>query len=143
MKDGTLSLGHVLLIDDEEVDRRIYARVLKRAGLVTELTAFGYAADALAYLRDPDRPPVDLILLDVNMPGMSGFEFLTRMERMSDEIMPPPPVIVMLTTSLNPTDMARAQAFASVRAYLNKPLDIAQINDLIPNLRSTSVDTGD
>lgn len=128
------SLGHVMLVDDEEIDRRIYSRVLKRANIVDSQIGFGYAADALAHILDPDKPTVDVILLDINMPGMNGFEFLERLTALVSAGHPPLAVVIMLTTSLNPTDMARAQSFGLVRAFLTKPLDQADMENLSQEL---------
>lgn len=111
----------VMLVDDERIDRMIYERVLQRSALVDDVIGFEYATDALEFLKQPDRPEVDVIFLDINMPRMSGLEFLeaateefgNRFARM---------IVVMLTTSLNPFDRQRASQFEVVRQFINKPL---------------------
>ncbi|MDH5531731.1 MAG: response regulator [Paracoccaceae bacterium] len=115
------AIERVMLIDDEMVDQMIYKRVIHRSQLVRDIVTFGYAEDALAYLRDPASPPVDLILLDINMPRMNGFEFLDAYGA------DPGPgasavVITMLTTSLTASDRARAEKSELVREFFNKPL---------------------
>ena len=120
------TLGRVMLIDDEAVDQMMYKRILTRSGRTRDVISFTYAQDALDYLVDPDSPPVDLILLDINMPRMTGFEFLEAVRErigMAFDI----PVVMMLTTSLNPRDKARAAAFEVVRAYVNKPLQTEDV----------------
>ncbi len=130
---------HIILIDDEEIDRRIYARVLKRAGLAEDPVGFSYAADALAYLADPAVPPVDLILLDINMPGMNGFEFLEVLTSMEAGTPDTTAVAIMLTTSLNPRDMERATAFPAVKAFLGKPLNSRDVSDVIEKIGRRAV----
>lgn len=128
-------LGRVMLVDDEQIDQMIYKRVLNRSGMATDIVGFVYASDALEYLADPASPKVDLILLDINMPGMNGFEFL---EAASDTLgsQAEIPVVIMLTTSLSPADRARAAGFGAVKAFLNKPLEQAHLDEAADILRN-------
>ncbi|MEM6940233.1 MAG: response regulator [Pseudomonadota bacterium] len=110
-----------VLIDDEEIDRRQYQRVLKKSGLVDELKTFIYADDALAFLKDNPQIDVDVIFLDINIPRMNGFDFLAAATaQLGPEFARI--VVAMLTTSLNPDDYARAQSYEVVKEFINKPL---------------------
>lgn len=120
-------LGNVLLIDDERVDQMIYRRVLKKSGLVDNITGFEYADEALAHLRQPDCPTYDVIFLDINMPRMNGFEFLDAAfadERAKSYARA---VIVMLTTSIEKRDKERAAQYAVVKDFINKPLTVEHV----------------
>ncbi len=115
-------LGRVMLIDDERFDRMMYQRIIGRSKLAQDIVEFSYAEDALAYLADPAQPQVDLILLDINMPRMSGFEFLEAADaQLGVEFRAA--VVIMLTTSLSPDDQDRAAGYPAVRGYFNKPLE--------------------
>ena len=115
-----------MMIDDERVDQMLYKRILTGSKMTKDIVGFTYVEDALAYLLDPEKPRIDLISLDINMPRMTGFEFLQAVE---DENGPDfdTAVVIMLTTSLNPSDRERAKKFPLVKAYANKPLDLAQL----------------
>ncbi|KIC19981.1 histidine kinase [Leisingera sp. ANG-Vp] len=115
-----------MLIDDEQADQMMYRRVLKRSGMVRDQISFQYADEALAYLKKEDREEIDLILLDINMPRMNGFEFL---EAATAELGPAfaKAVVVMLTTSIDPRDRERAEKFSVVRKFINKPLTIEHV----------------
>lgn len=113
-------LGSVLMIDDEEIDQKQYKRILQRSGRTQEVHQFTYADEALDWLRDSPNKQVDLIFLDINMPRMNGFEFLDAIE--NEEPRSGCPVILMLTTSLAPSDKNRALAHPMVRGFLSKPL---------------------
>ena len=136
-KPTTYLIDRLAIIDDAEFDQMLYARLIKRTGLVGETLAFLSAQDALDYFADPNSGPVDVILLDINMPGMSGFDFLEhvsadRSSKYTDM------VVVMLTTSLAPSDVERAKSFDLVKDYIHKPLEedhILQIADLLKTLR--------
>lgn len=114
------SIGTLMLIDDNKIDQLIYKRIIDRSDNVGETLSFLLAQDALDYLKSGAQPQPDLILLDINMPRMNGFEFL---EAATDQLGPDfCPVIVMLTTSLDPRDQQRAGNFAAIKRFLNKPL---------------------
>ncbi len=110
-----------MLIDDDDFDLRMYQRIIARSGTIAEIVTFTSAQDALDYLLDADTPHVDLIFLDINMPRMSGFEF---MQAACAALGPDfdVPVVMMLTTSMSDDDRNRARTFAPIKAYFNKPL---------------------
>ena len=129
----TMLIERLAIIDDAEFDQMLYARLINRTGLVGETLSFFSAEEALEYFEAPGSEPVDVILLDINMPGMSGFDFLEHVSR-DEERDYAHLFIVMLTTSLNPSDVDRAKTFGLVKDYINKPLEeahILHISDLL------------
>jgi CheY-like chemotaxis protein len=118
----------IVIIDDSDPDL-LYARVVvEQADIADEVLTFGTAAEALEFLAASLRP-VDLILLDINMPEMGGFEFLDRFEALAAPHRQTA-VVVMLTSSPDPQDRARAQTYSAVRAYVVKPLDLDAVRGL-------------
>lgn len=111
----------VVLIDDEFFDLKYNSRVIAKSGLARDIKTFSMAEDALAWFRETDRNAIDLVLLDTNMPRVDGFELLeaacaefgNEFEKL---------VVVMVTTSMDKRDLARANEFTSVRGYVQKPL---------------------
>ena len=121
-------INTLMLIDDSSFDQMVYERISRKSGLVQNLLQYLDANEALECLADPAMPNPDLILLDINMPKMNGFEFLeAATERFGVKLCP---IIVMLTTSLNPKVEERAKSFNIVRDFLNKPLTQDQLKTL-------------
>lgn len=102
----------VAVVDDEEPVRRALERLLRSAGIETETFASGGAM-----LEDLTRCEPDCVILDLHMPGMSGFEVQERLARRAHRI----PVVV-LTGQDTPESFERATA-GGAAAYLRKPVD--------------------
>ncbi len=116
-------LKTVVVVDDSDVDL-LFARImLERSGAVRQLLTFESAPAALDFLAGAQGRAVDLILLDIHMPGMNGFEFLRRHEQDCAARGQPAVPVVMLSSSPDPADRARAAQYRCVRDYLVKPLD--------------------
>ena len=109
----------VLIIEDDEDLREMMAQLLTLEGYDAATVSNG--REALDYLHGPDRPNV--ILLDLMMPVMDGWEFQRRME--ADPALPSVPVIV-----LSALDQARS-ANIHAAAFLKKPLDFDRLLDLV------------
>ncbi len=114
-------IGRMLLIDDSGVDLLIGKAMIERSGLVGEVVGFGNAGDALDYLRRYGPDGLDLILLDIEMPGMGGFAFLEAACRELPATFANVAVI-MLTASLSAEDINRASSFEMVIDFLSKPI---------------------
>jgi len=124
-----MALNRVMTVDDDRFDQLAYRRILKKTNAEIDILPFQYATEALEYLKSPTRQPVDVILLDINMPRMDGFEFLeaakTELENQ---------IVIMVTTSMDPQDRSRAETYDPVRGYFSKPLtaeDICIIDRLV------------
>lgn len=133
-------IGTAMIIDDEEIDQKTYERILKKTGLVDRILMFTYAEDALAYLKSHKDDPIDVIYLDINMPRMTGFEFLeAATQELGEEFTQL--VVVMLTTSILQSDRERAEAHPLVRAFFEKPLTPQQVEEtgkLLAEVKATA-----
>lgn len=122
----------LLLIDDNPIDNIISQRYIKDSNLVNECLVIDSSIDAYDYLFDEidatqDFP--DLILLDLNMPVYSGFEFLDKIEKIIDGLHLNSKVVV-LSSSSNPSDIKRAKSYKFVIDYFIKPLNREQVNKM-------------
>ncbi|HEY2697286.1 MAG TPA: SpoIIE family protein phosphatase [Pseudonocardiaceae bacterium] len=107
--------AHLLIIDDVEASRYIVATWLRRAG--HEVIEGRTGAEALALLA---QRPFDLVVLDVNLPDMTGFDVCERIK--SDTRTSALPVIHVSATAVAPEDRARGLT-RGADAYLTEPVD--------------------
>ncbi|MEM6409032.1 MAG: response regulator [Pseudomonadota bacterium] len=124
-----IALNSLMLIDDSAFDQKICKRIVERSGFVRDLRQYTSAQDALKDLKDPQHCQPNLILLDIDIQGMSGFDFLEAYQTAFGRSTPSR--IVMLTTSMNPADRTRADEFGFVEGFLNKPLSAAMLRELV------------
>jgi len=114
----------IMLVDDNENDNFFHEREIKKTYLETLVISKESGPEALEYLTSMTEKgnikPI-LIFLDINMPGMNGWEFLIEYNKLEKEIQSAI-IVVMLTTSDNPETKARALSYASVSDYIAKPL---------------------
>ena len=122
----------VMMVDDNDNDLLFTRLTLQRCGVPCEVMAFTHAQAALDHLRDTPGHGVELILLDINMPVMNGFDFLEAFDALAPAVRGDA-VVVMLSSSSDPADRDRAARHASVKGYLTKPLD-RQMAAALPTL---------
>ena len=119
-----------LIVDDSSVMRKVVERALRQAGIeITDVVEASGGVEALAILRTAD--PFDLILSDVNMPGMDGLQLI---ERLRAEVLAPGIPVFMITANASEPLVLRAIA-AGASGYILKPFTLTQIRiTLLPPL---------
>ncbi|MHA4810969.1 response regulator [Flavitalea flava] len=131
-------LNCILLIDDDEPTNYLNRKVLEEAGSAYHIQIAESGQDALDYLmgnRPYGRskghfPHPDLIFLDINMPGMDGWEFLEKYSALPEE-QKAEVIMIMLTTSLNPDDKRKAAKIPLIAGYENKPLIQLRVKEIL------------
>jgi CheY-like chemotaxis protein len=122
----------IMLVDDNPHDNFFHEREIRKTGGENTVIVKNSGREALDYLSsnkiDPDVQP-DLIFLDINMPGMNGWEFLKEYSLLDEEIRNGA-IVIMLTTSSNSDDMTKAKACGFVLDYITKPLTKEVMEDI-------------
>ncbi|MDW3222857.1 MAG: response regulator [Paracoccaceae bacterium] len=123
-------LGTILLVEDDTVTNLLHTRMIDRSGLVDHVDIATDGIAALEYLNDKtikDAPLPEVILLDINMPRMDGFEFLQEYAKLDAAAQPVKPMIIMLSTSVLRADQERAEADPNVFRFISKPIHAEDI----------------
>lgn len=127
----------VIVVDDEPTDRYIAKRVLRKSGLSEKVIEVESGDRFLELIDDQERlrrecggcPPPTLVLLDINMPRVNGFDVLEGLKKRYSEGDQKPTcfVVMMFTSSGNPRDREQALRYEFVKDYVVKPLDPEQV----------------
>ncbi len=122
----------VWIVDDDQVITYITQRLMKNADPTVKVTEFLSAKMALEKLRFDSAQP-DILLLDINMPGITGWEFLDELRSMHRFVN-----VYMYSSSIDPEDVKKARSYPMVRDFLSKPIDMETVRNLlsIPIIRS-------
>lgn len=126
-------LNSVMLIDDNRHDNFFHETAINDTGLAKEVVKYQSAETALGFLSEAAANPTSippLILLDINMPCMSGWDFLEEYQKLPHEVQQKS-IILMLTTSSNPSDSERAKNEPALRGFLNKPLTEEMFDEIV------------
>lgn len=134
----TKKLDCILLVDDNDSDNFLHSRIIGKSGLANhvEIKLNGQEAlDCLTSRRDDTMQRCafhqpELILLDINMPMMDGWEFIERYQALP-EYRKWSVVIIMLTTSINPADKITAEKKLGPGCFHYKPLTLEMLREIM------------
>lgn len=121
-----MELGNILLIDDDGPTNYVNQIIIKRSIKSDGVMVANNGLEGLDLVQSEDtkklkEPKKNLILLDINMPKMDGWEFLEAYNQLSDQDKERNE-IYMLSTSINPMDEFRAKESTSLKGFIRKPL---------------------
>lgn len=136
---GAMETGAVLLIEDNPGDVELTKRALTQGPLLSQLHVARDGAAGLHMLREsPERTGgFAMVVLDLNLPGMSGFDVLRELK--ADDALRRLPVIV-LTTSSRRADIDRAYELGAA-AYIVKPVELGRYVEIMSTLEAFWIQT--
>jgi CheY-like chemotaxis protein len=125
----------ILLVEDDLGDQRLIEKSLCNEKILNELVTVNNAENALQYLQrcqdsDKESPRPDLILLDLNMPGMGGKEFLKHIKN-NPELNDIP--VVVLTTSDSEQDVLESYKLQAA-GYIKKPVTLQGFQQMMSDM---------
>lgn len=118
---------HILLVEDRRDDVDLAIRALARAKLQNQVTCVSDGEAALTYLRT-QRPLPDLVLLDLNLPRVSGRDVLVAVRR--DPELRDIPIIVLTASSAEHAPIAAMAA----DAFMTKPVNFERLSEAVAAL---------
>lgn len=121
-----------LVIDDSYIDRLVAGMLIKRTFNVPDVHEVSGGKQALDWLTSQESADVDqlIILLDIMMPQMNGFEFLDHFDKL-DKFVKDRAIIIMLSSTLDHDDVKRAKQHPYVKKLLSKPLSANELKEFV------------
>lgn len=125
----------ILLVEDDPADQKLIKRSLSKQRIANYISVAETGEEALDYLSrstedDSDYPAPSLILLDLNMPGMGGKEFLRRIKE--DDTLKAIPVVVLTTSDSEKDILDSYKLYAS--GYISKPVNLQEFQEVLRKL---------
>lgn len=118
----------VMLIDDSFFDNTIMESILTRKNFCQRIEKFFSAEKALKYFQGENYKIPGLIFLDINMPGMDGFEFLEEVKKVTaleDKLN-----VILFTSSNNINDIEKSKEYSCIKRYIMKPLNVKVLEEI-------------
>lgn len=125
-----MSLKTIWVVDDDPIYQIIVNKIIKKSELFLSVSSFKngkYAIDALKKILEKEETLPNIILLDINMPIMDGWEFMDEMNTLKSQIKEPIQIYIV-SSSIASEDKNKAKNYPEIIAYLSKPINS---NDLI------------
>jgi len=128
MRESMEKVKSILLIDDDEITNFINFKLIKKLNVASHIEIKTSASQALQYLKKFDKvgqPGPELILLDVHMPGLDGYEFLMEFKKIN--FSNKEKIIVTLLTALKHIPDSEKFVRLGIQTFLLKPLTELQL----------------
>jgi two-component system response regulator len=133
----TTPVGFILLVEDNQDDVDLTLRALDKQNIANDIEVVRDGAEALDFIfargsysnRNPKQLP-QLVLLDINLPRVSGLEVLKRLRENQGTRMVP---VVMLTTSNEERDVVESYT-SGANSYVQKPIDFKEFSEAVRQL---------
>ncbi len=123
MENNKKDKMNFIVIDDSKLDCFIAEKIIKNIGKSVEIKSFLQATDALDYLKSSveNDPYPTIVLVDIQMPIMNGFEFVEAFEKLPIEVTDKFSIYI-ISSSINENDLSKVNNYPSVKQFINKPL---------------------
>lgn len=131
-------LNKILFIDDDEAANFIHQNVTEREGYAEEVVALSSGPDAIEYLSEHKDSLPELIFVDMKMPEMDGFEFISAFEKLVGHMTrggeKPAVFVAMLTTSILRENEVRTKESDYVKMFITKPLTKNHFEEILSQI---------
>ncbi|RZK56522.1 MAG: response regulator [Pedobacter sp.] len=129
MLDSKINL---LVIDDDDINIFIIKKIVEKTGYDIDMVAKSNGQLAIDYVNDTLANNVDkfpnLILIDINMPVMNGWEFVEAYSTISGT---PESDLYILSSSVYENDIEKTKSYSNVNGFISKPLSIERLTELL------------
>jgi CheY-like chemotaxis protein len=121
-----------IVIDDSKLDCFIAEKVIRNTGKCENVRSFLRAEEALDFIKHTtqEEHTHTILLVDIQMPIMNGFEFVEAFEKLPGDIVTNY-TIYIISSSINDNDLSKVHKYKSVKQFLNKPLTSNNLSTLL------------
>ena len=126
---------NLLVIDDDDINIFIIKKIVEKTGLNINMVSKGNGQLALDYIKgimlNPSEFP-QLMLIDINMPIMNGWEFVEAYQKLEvDQKVE----MYILSSSVYENDIEKTKSYPSVKGFISKPLSIERLKELVTSIQ--------
>lgn len=123
-----------MLVDDNPHDNFFHERLIKKDNKADNIISMESAQKALDYLKEAEhqgsKPRPNIIFLDVNMPGMKGWDFIDELIKLDIEYLEEI-IVTMLTSTEDPEEKKKAEKFNFISGFKTKPLTSEILSEIV------------
>ncbi len=119
----------ICVIDDDQIYQIIVKKIIFKSGIFEKAHCYANGYKALEELGSPGFPLPNLILLDINMPGMDGWEFLNELRDRRPNFHQETSIYIV-TSSIAFTDRDKALALPEISGFISKPLTMGRLMEI-------------
>lgn len=119
------------IIDDDEIIVYLTDKIIKEENFCEHSETFNngqLALDRLKEVMESGGPMPDVMLIDINMPIMDGWELLDEIVKLPIE---PAIPLIIFTSSINPADREKAFTYPTIKGYIQKPLTVLKLDKIL------------
>jgi len=119
----------IAVIDDDEVYQMIISRYIEKSGAFRQAEYYQFPKEALKYyIENKDNLP-SVMLLDINMPLMDGWQFLEALQSQFPDVCDHTKIYIV-TSSIAFSDKERFESFPGLAGFLSKPLNVDKLKEI-------------
>lgn len=126
----------IWVIDDDIIYQTIVNKLIEKSGLFTAHSSFMNGKEAITTLdkalTDDDSYLPDIILLDINMPIMDGWEFMEEIKKIKPKINKKI-LIYIVSSSIAIEDKSKSKTFIDIMGYIPKPISVNDLMTIVSN----------
>ena len=132
------SIDNIAIIDDDEIYQYASKKIIKSTNRVKNIHVFSNGQEAIDFFQDNLNDTTslpDLILLDLHMPIIDGWQFLEKYRSFKEKI-DKKITIYIITSSMNPDDLIIARGISEVTNYLVKPITLEMFTNILDSIEA-------
>lgn len=129
---------HFIIIDDSKLDCFIAEKIIQNIGSFSSVKSYFQATEALEIIKNStgeENAALTVIILDIQMPVMNGFQFVEAFEQLPEDIQSKY-AIFLFSSSINENDKNRLENYPSIRCFFGKPISKDIIARIVEDVKS-------